>query len=160
MTPETMLHRIVGPTLTFMSMSPSIAVPQSKEAAVLVLTIAGQESAWKHRRQQGGPARGFWQFENMGGVAEVMQKTPRQLGTVCASYDIPYDQPVIFEAMCWNDTLACAMARLLLWQDPAPLPALGDREGGWNYYVRNWRPGAPHPDLWGGLYTQAVAALG
>lgn len=160
MTPDIFYARIVEPTLQWMAASPSIAIPVTDSARVELMAIAGQEARWKDRRQIGGPARGYWQNERYGGVAEVFQKTPRQLGTVCASLDIPYDPDVVFEAMAWNDTLACAMARLLLWTDPAPLPAYWDKGDGWKYYARNWRPGAPHPETWSALHDQSMSAIG
>lgn len=160
MTPDLFFSRIVEPTLQYMAASPSISVPTSMGARVLTMATAGQESGWAARRQIGGPARSYWQFEKGGGVAEVMQKTPVELKAVCASQDVPYDATAIFEAMAWNDTLACTMARLLLWQDPNPLPAVGDKEGAWQYYLRNWRPGAPHRASWDGLYDQSLAAIG
>jgi hypothetical protein len=159
MTPENFFARIVEPTLQYMAAAPGIAIPVSDAARVLVMTIAGQESGWKERRQIGGPARSYWQFENGGGVAEVFQKARRQISIVCAAQDVTCDQITVFEAMTWNDTLACAMARLLLWPDPAPLPAVGDKAGAWEYSDRNWRPGAPHPDVWRGLYDQSLAAM-
>ena len=58
-----------------------------------------------------------------------------------------------------NDMLAAAMARLLLWTDPAPLPQVGDIEGSWNYYARLWKPGLPHPDKWPALYGTAVGLV-
>lgn len=159
MTPDIFFARIVEPALQYMATSSGIAIPATDNARVLVMTIAGQESRWKERRQIGGPARSFWQFELGGGVAEVLQKTRRQLSIVCAAQEVTCDAITVFEAMAWNDPLACAMARLLLWQDPAPLPAVGDKEGAWNYYLRNWRPGAPHRESWDGLYDQSVAAI-
>jgi len=158
MTPENFLKRIVDPSLQFLS---ELAGTQSNDAArVLVMTIAGQESGWKERRQIGGPARGYWQFEKGGGVAGLFQATPQQLRAICVGLDIPFDQTVVFEAMAWNDTLAASMARLLLFTDPAPLPAVGDKDAAWQYYLRNWRPGAPHPASWSGLYDQSLAAMG
>ena len=47
-------------------------VPWSHPVDQMLVTIAGQESAWTHRRQINGPARGFWQFERGGGVAGVI----------------------------------------------------------------------------------------
>jgi hypothetical protein len=160
MSPDLFFLRIVEPTLQYMAKSPSINVSATDGARVLVMTIAGQESRWKDRRQIGGPARSYWQFEFGGGVDDVFRITGLKLGTVCASFDIPYDKAVVFEAMAWCDPLACAMARLLLWSDPAPLPAVGDKEAGWQYYLRNWRPGAPHRSSWDGLYDQSLAAIG
>ena len=47
---------------------------RSREAVVMLLAIGLQESLFKYRRQMAnGPARGFWQFEKMGGVAGVLQ---------------------------------------------------------------------------------------
>jgi hypothetical protein len=162
MTPENFFTRIVEPTLTFMSASPSISIPVSDSARVLVMAIAGQESRWKERLQIHGPARSYWQFEKGGGVAGLFghPATNRKLATVCASLDIAYDPDVVFEAMAWNDTLACAMARLLLWSDAAPLAAYWDKGDGWAYYKRNWRPGAPHPESWSAVHDQAMAAIG
>lgn len=159
MTPEVFFARIVEPTLQFMATSPGIAIPATDAARVMVMTIAGQESRWKERRQIGGPARSYWQFEFGGGVSELFQKTRRQLSIVCAAQDVTCDAITVFEAMAWNDTLACSMGRLLLWGDPAALPAVGDKEAGWKYYLRNWRPGAPHRESWDGLYDQSVAAI-
>ena len=160
MTPDLFFPRIVEPTLQYMAGSPTIAIPVTDAARVLVMTIAGQESRWAARRQSGGPARSYWQFELGGGVDDVFRATGRQLGTVCASQDVPYDPHVVFEAMAWNDPLACAMARLLLWMQPPPLPAVGDKEGAWQYYLKAWRPGAPHRHTWDGLYDQSLAAIG
>jgi hypothetical protein len=159
MTPDVFCTRIVDPPLALIVTLPEIKLPPSDEARVAVLTIAGQESNWQHRRQIGGPARSYWQFEKGGGVAELFQKTPRQLAAICAALDIPFDLSTVFEAMAWNDTLACTMARLLLWQDRAPLPAIGDKQAAWQYYLRNWRPGAPRPEAWPGNYDKALAAI-
>lgn len=150
--------RIVKPTLFLMS--ELIDVKVSAEAAVLTMAIAGQEGAWRYRRQNGGPARSYWQFEKMGGVIELFQKTPKQLTKLCDYLDIPFVLPDVFEAMAWNDTLGCAMGRLLLWQDPRALPEIGSKDAAWAYYLRNWRPGAPHPDAWSVNYDTTVAAVG
>lgn len=160
MTPDIFHTRIVEPTLHWMAAAPGIAIPASDSARVLVMAIAGQESRWSARRQIGGPARSYWQFEKGGGVAGLFRVTPRPLGAVCAACDVPFDAATVFEAMAWHDTLACAMARLLLWTDPAPLPAAADAAGGWTYYLRTWRPGAPHPETWAAVHDQARAAIG
>jgi len=164
--------RIVKPTLTLMAELPEIKLPVSDKAAVLTMTCAGQESGWAARRQigigqyypQSVGARGYWQFESTWGgpvaINDVQQKTPKQLAAVCAYLEIPTDELALYEAIAWNDTLACAIARLLLWTDPNPLPAIGDKTGSWNYYLRNWRPGAPHPETWSARYDAALAAIG
>ena len=43
--------------------------------------------------------------------------------------------------------------------DPAPLPRLGHQQTAWDYYLRNWRPGKPHPEFWPRHYTNALDAL-
>jgi hypothetical protein len=159
-TPDTFYTRIVSPTLDYMAASPSINVPVTDAARVLVMAIAGQESRWAARQQAGGPAHGYWQFEQGGGVAGLFghPATKLKLGTVCASWDIIYDPAIVYEAIIWHDPLACAMARLLLYSDPAPLPAYWDKIESWKYYQRTWRPGAPHPETWSAIHDQAQAA--
>lgn len=164
--------RIVKPTLALMSELPDIKLAVSPQASVLTMACAGQESSWRNRRQIGigqyhpqtVGARSYWQFESTWGgpvaLNDVMQKTPRQLFAICAYLEVPVDELSLYEAIAWNDTLACAMARLLLWTDPKPLPAIGDKDGSWAYYQRNWRPGAPHPQAWPANYDAAVAAVG
>jgi hypothetical protein len=155
MTPRDLLN-IVDPALTLLEPG----IKRSDEARVLIMAIAGQESDWMARLQNGGPARSFWQFEGAGGGAgEVFADSPTQLKAVCDYLVIPFDVNDIFQAMAWNDTLAACMVRLLLWTDPAPLPAVGDVQGGWNYYQRNWRPGAPRPDVWPARYAAAQGLI-
>lgn len=164
------MTRIVDPGLALLaSLEPRI--PVTDKARVLVCAIAGQESAWQHRRQlgigqyhpQSVGARGYWQFESTWGgpvaLNDVMQKAPKQLAAVCAYLEIPAYELTLYEAIAWNDTLACACARLLLWVDPAPLPEIGQKQAAWDYYIRNWRPGAPHPETWIDRYDKSFAAL-
>lgn len=163
MTPDVLLRHVIDPALAFMRASlvggpcPSIG----DEARVPLLGIAGQESGCKERRQIGGPARSYWQFESGGGVAGVMNfpTTRPMLLKLCAALDIPFDRATIYEAMAWNDRLGCAMARFLLYTDAAPLPFVGQRQATWDYYLRNWRPGKPHPDAWPANYDAAMAAV-
>ncbi len=136
------------------------AVASDIKAHVLLTTIAGQETGWAARVQAGGYARSYWQFEKGGGVAQVMQRCLPQVSALCRSLDVPVSASTIFEAMAWNDTLACGMARLLLWQDPKPLPSVGDTVGAWNYYVRNWAPGIPRYETWQERYQTALQVIG
>lgn len=133
-------------------------IKSDDRALVMLMAIAGQESAWAHRRQIGGPARSYWQFEKGGGVAGVLSHpaTKAAIATVCKALDIPCETATVYEAMAWNDTLAACMARLLLYSDPKALPALGDQETAWAYYIHNWRPGMPHPQTWPAHYAAAM----
>lgn len=139
-------------------------VQSDDRARVLMLAIAGQEARWLDRRQfgcytpgvyQAIGARGLWQCERLGAVYAAMQACPTEMKAVCAALSIPFDIYDIYEAIAWHDVLAASIARLTLWQDPAPLPDVGQVSDGWNYYIRNWRPGLPHLDTWAGRYGTA-----
>ena len=145
------LHRIGGPA-------------PSDRARQMLLTIAMQESAIEHRVQviasgNPGPARGWWQFERGGGVAGVMQhpSSAALAQSLCLECHVPFSAPHIWRCLEGHDTLAVGFARLLLWTDPNPLPTTHDT--GWAYYLRNWRPGKPHPAKWPGYWRQAEEAL-
>ncbi|SFL23661.1 hypothetical protein [Azotobacter beijerinckii] len=132
----------------------------SPQAEAMLLAIGLQESGLAQRRQIGGPARGLWQFE-LGGVRGVLQhplSRPPALA-VCKARHVEPTEAAVYAALEHDDTLAAAFARLLLWTDPAPLPALGEVGNGWSLYVRTWRPGKPHRDRWDGCYARAMDAL-
>lgn len=134
----------------------------SPQARVLMLAIALQESALATRRQKGGPARGLWQFELGGGVSGVLQhaETKDAAAILCRRQRVKADARSVYSALEADDLLAAGFARLLLFSDPAPLPAIGDEAAAWAYYKRNWRPGKPRPDHWPANYAQALAAVG
>lgn len=135
-------------------------------ARVMLLAIGLQESRFVHRRQIGGPARGFWQFEkgtraSRGGVWGVFLHAASKdhLGALCKARSVACDPDAIYAALEYDDVLAAGVARLLLWTDPRALPAVGDVDAGWSLYLRTWRPGKPHPQTWPALYAQAMAAV-
>lgn len=132
---------------------------RSKEATLMLLAIGLQESRFEHRRQIGGPARGFWQFERGGGVLGVLtHPASRQAARdVCTRFDIGWDSRAVYRELADNDILAAAFARLLLYTHPAPLPALGSEADAWDYYIRNWRPGKPHLGTWPEMYQNALS---
>lgn len=135
------------------------AAMRSKEATLMPLAIGLQESRFEHRRQIGGPARGFWQFERGGGVRAVLRHPVTKIHaiTLCAARGVRPVAADVYAALEHDDVLAAGFARLLLYSDPAPLPALGDEAGAWAYYLRNWRPGKPHPQTWPKLYQNALS---
>ncbi len=139
-------------TITETAITPALALlPATMDtpaARVMLLAIGLQEGRFMHRRQIGGPARGFWQFEkgtraSRGGVWGVFLHAASRdhLATLC------------------KDVLAAGVARLLLWTDPKALPPVGDADAGWALYLRTWRPGKPHPQTWPDLYRQAAAQV-
>lgn len=132
-------------------------VMDSARARVMLLTIGMQESRFLYRRQMGnGPARGFWQFErgtqaSRGGVWGVcLHKESREhLKRLCVARGFNFDPETIWAAIEHDDVLAAGVARLLLWTDAQPLPAVNDMEGAWKLYAdRAWRPGKPHKKTW------------
>lgn len=133
----------------------------SNAARCQMLAIGLQESRFVHRRQIGGPARGFWQFEKGGGVKGVLfhATTQEQAQAVCKARGVPATMDAVYEALDQDDVLAAAFARLLLWTDPRPLPALGDTGTAWALYQRTWRPGKPHPQTWDVLYARALESV-
>ena len=124
----------------------------SDEATSVLMAIGWQESRFQHRQQVKGPARGFWQFEQGGGVngvlghaktAPIVRSALKQLGY--RHEPTPFGCYVAIEH---NDVLAFVFARLLLSTVPGPLPKRGEVEQGWRNYIFGWRPGKPHIDSW------------
>lgn len=171
MSASVQLGALVRPVLSYLSTEHR--VPAGPRAEAMMLAIGLQESRFIHRDQvvpgklagQVGPATGFWQFEKGGGVAGVMQHamTADIARHVAAASAIAFDRDVIWRSFATpaGDQLAAAFARLLLFTDPRPLPeaAAESEEAAWQCYVRNWRPGKPHRDTWGGFWSQALALV-
>jgi hypothetical protein len=133
---------------------------QGEAAEVMLAAIAYQESAFFYRRQIKGPARGFWQFEQGGGVAAVMQHPSSKKYAMEAVKKHPFVQwntRDIYNQLELIDKLACKFARLLLWTDAKPLPT--DPAEAWDYYIRNWRPGKPHKHTWGINWVKALELM-
>lgn len=118
-------------------------------ARVNQAAIGQQESGYLVRRQYGnGPARGYWQFEEGGGVKGVMEhKSSAEIArSVCHARGVPFVRRTVWEALETDDVLAAAFCRLLMWTDSGKLPT--NESDGWAMYARTWRPGKPHPDKW------------
>lgn len=134
-------------------------VMNAPEASALLLAIGLQESQFLARCQgDGGPARGFWQFERAGlkGVLEHPVTCVR-LEAACRllAYTGPIDVPACYVRVEHNDVLAGVFARLLLWTLPDRLPRRGEIQRSWNQYKAAWRPGRPRPETWDANYAQA-----
>lgn len=135
-----------------------IGVKDSPEAQVQTLTTGLQESRFTARRQMGmGPAMGFWQFERGGGVKGVLNHDASKAKalTLCAARGVEANPMAVWLALENDDVLAAGFCRLLLLTDPRPLPAVNDTNGAWACYLRNWRPGKPHPETWSRFHQQA-----
>lgn len=121
----------------------------SAKATRLLVAIGWQESRFLHRRQIGGPARGFWQFETAGVGGVLAHPSSRDLiraALQALQYTNPPTPYGCHQAIEHNDVLAATFARLLVWTSPLPLPETA--EDGWRLYLSTWRPGKPHPETW------------
>lgn len=162
--------------ITAQAINPALALlPGSMDtprARVPLLAIGLQESRFEHRRQlvgtpprPAGPAMSFWQFElgtraSKGGVWGVYLHSASAgfLRQLCVARGVQHSPADIWRAIEHDDVLAAGLARLLLWTDALPLPALGDEAGAWDLYARRcWRPGKPHPETWPAFYARALA---
>ena len=130
----------------------------SPAAIAMLLTIGLQESRFIYRRQVGGPARGFYQFEKKGGVAGVLlhhRGASPLIRDVLDRLQYDLDLDTSYAAIEHNDALATAFARLLLWTLPDTLPQKDEYERSWEQYIEAWRPGKPHRQTWNEFYRQA-----
>lgn len=133
------------------------AAMNSTPATAQMLAIFLQESRCNHRRQVGpGPARGFAQFEVIG-VKEVLRHPASREIALSLLERMSYrpDASVVQQALEDNDVLMVCFTRLALWRHPAPLPLQGEEAKSWEYYLRIWAPGKPHPETWPQFYLQA-----
>lgn len=160
---DAILHSAINPALSLLP-----AKMDSDAARVMLLAIGLQESRLKYRFQKTsdpytkGPARGLWQFERGGGVFGVMnhRHTQEHAKAVCIARSEPFDSVLIHARLEFDDVLAAAFARLLLWADSKPLPKVdASHDEAWDCYLRNWRPGKPHRHSWDEFHQQARAQV-
>lgn len=117
-----------------------------------------------------GPAAGDYQFELTGGIRGLLNfKSPTVqtlLAGACRARGVSQNAEAIFGALQVDPVFAAALARLLYYTDPKPLPAVADEAGAWALYLRTWRPGAydRQPEelraKWRKSYTEAMNAYG
>ncbi len=160
MTPAQFSQQVIEPGAAWLESYAGVA--STVAAKRLLLAIAIQESAITHRAQivsggGAGPARGFWQFEQGGGVAGVLRHPVSRTRALvcCEAASVVPEPPAVWRAIEGHDLLAYACARLLLLTDPYAVPTT--QEAAWSCYaVRLWRPGKPHPGKWGECWRQAM----
>lgn len=153
MTLSEIRERAIAPALAMLP-----ARMTSDMAEVLLLAIGLQESGLIHRHQIGGPAHGLLQFERGGGVRGVMNHPASKdhAARICVERGVEPTVVAAFDAIEFDDVLAMAFGRLLLWTDPNPLPDVQGVNGAWDLYLRVWRPGKPHRHTWARHYAAAV----
>lgn len=128
----------------------------TQPARILMIAIALQESRLIYRKQMGGPAHGFYQFERGGGIKGVLEHgaTKPHIDSILERFSIVPAES--YQAVVYNDVLASAFARLLLWADSRPLPKVdSEPQEYWDCYTSAWRPGKPHRETWDAFHTHA-----
>lgn len=159
---DTVLHNAIRPALALLP-----AKMDTPAAHALQLAIGLQESRLLQRAQKTkdpyvkGPARGLWQEERISVVHVLTHHATQSLARrVCQARGVPADAVLVHARLEFDDVLAAAVARLLLWSDPRPLPPVdADHETAWQCYLRNWRPGKPHRETWDAFHAQAVSQV-
>ncbi len=148
------IHDEVMPE-AFALLSPGM---NSLPAKAMLLAIGLQESKFTARVQDnGGPAHGYWQFEQGGGCTGVIRH-PVSRGSavfVCNNRNVAPLPRDVYKAIINDDILACCFARLLLYTLPEKLPTREQNEAGWQQYITAWRPGKPHRNTWDAYYDHA-----
>lgn len=126
------------------------------DAKAMMYAIGLQESRFIYRQQVGGPAMGFWQYEEAGVKGVMTHTSTRDLAAqVLDQMGYQASIPVVHQALADNDILAAIFARLLLWTHPNALPSAIQATKGWMYYYTLWRPGRPRQSTWEPFFQQA-----
>ena len=166
MTPELLLKTAIIPALSLLD-----SELNTRPARAMLIAIALQESGLRARRQmlengkqwwesKPGPANGLWQFERDGGVRGVMRHAAASaiVLPVIDALLYPRDPYAVHEALIHNDVLACVLARALLYSTPDAMPRPNEADKGWAIYIKAWRPGKPHTEVWPENYRIAWEA--
>lgn len=161
MTPQRLLQTAVIPALAFLA---DRGIPDTPDARRFLLAIALQESGLRHRRQvvggaEAGPAMSFWQFEKGGGCRGVIEHpTSREhMAAICEAFNVGATPAELWEAMRYQDVVAAAAARLLVYTFPRALPTMWATA--WAQYLSVWRPGKPRSADWESNWNTATAAV-
>ena len=168
MKPFLLRHCVIKPACSLLAALSGKEAFASHAAEVMLVAIALQESDAISRTQIGASsaigARGWWQFEKMGGLAGVMRhrKTGEIAESLCSELGISPSVDAAWAALPYSELLAAGLARLLLWTDSRPLMLpMPEHEGAsWDIYIDNWRPGKPHRDRWTQCWRTACDVCG
>lgn len=166
MTPQRLYQTAIRPALDELAHMGPKPIESTPQAARFMLAIALQETGLRNRRQvvaggaEAGPAASFWQFEQGGGVKGVLThpSSAARMAAICEAYNVQATTAGLWEAMRYQDIVAAAAARLLLFTYPKALPAT--EAEGWALYTAIWRPGKPHPETWPAAWKLATETVG
>ena len=163
MTPQRLIQTGIAPALAELE---ATGIKDTTDARRFLLAIALQETSLRYRRQvlaggaQTGPAASWYQFEKGGGCVRVLthRAVAERMKKVCADYNIEATPQGLWEGMRFNDVVASAAARLLIYTLPKGLPTTAQE--GWEQYLAAWRPGKPHYSTWVANWGAATLAVG
>ena len=163
MTPQRLYQTAIRPALDELV---SLGVKSSPQAARFLLAIAIQESGLRARRQivsggaEAGPAVSYWQGEVTGGMILTLKhfRVGPWMKAICEAYNVQPTPAGLWEAMRYQDIVAAAAARLLVYTLPFALATTQDE--GWAQYLSAWRPGRPHPETWPAAWKLATETVG
>jgi hypothetical protein len=154
------LSSILEPGIAWCEKLPGWTIPFDDRARVLMIAIAGQESGWQNIAQGGGgPGRGPWQFETETCTEVIKNPASAKMALIANEAAGLSVHGTTYDSLISKPDLAVAFARLDLWCNPSPLPAVDWIEDAWKYYLATWRPGKPRLDDWPANYEAAVAAV-
>lgn len=155
-TPADCLAQAIVPALGLLP-----AKMDSREARCWLLAFAWQETKLRTRKQYGnGPAHGLTQYEQ-GGLQCVLKNPATHLLALqlCEARGVAPTAFDIWRALEVDDVLCFGMCRLTQWADPHPLPAIGEQDAGWAFYLRAQNPGFPRPSDWPESCAKAIEAI-
>jgi len=163
MTPQRLYQTAIRPALDELA---QLGIPSSPLAARHLLAIAIQESGLKHRRQvtaggaENGPAVSFLQGEITGGLIDMLNRpaTSKYMKAICEAYNVTPTPAGLWEAIRYQDIVAFAAGRLLLYTLPSKLAVMQDE--GWAQYKKAWAPGKPKPETWAAAWALATVTVG
>lgn len=148
MTPTDFLITVIDPGLTNLNDlgGPAVTTPAARFMLAIALTESGPGLIARYQNSPSsspGPARGFWQFEQSGGVAGVIAhaSTAALAQALCDTCTVQCQAPAVWRALEGHDVLAAGFARLLITTEPRALPT--DPDEAYDQYLNLWRPGKP-----------------
>jgi hypothetical protein len=159
----TFIRTVLDPGLELVASvgGPPPTVPARRTLLAFSLQEVGAGLSARYQNSpstQPGPARGFWQFETAGVTGVFSHQASRDLlRAVCDRCTVVHQVNAIWRALEGHDTLAAAVARLLLWTHPQALPSTESQA--WDQYMFLWRPGRPHPQRWAGHWAAASSSV-
>lgn len=163
MTPEEFYHTVLTPALNKIEkFAPDM--PRSRALEVLMTSISGVEANWTDRAQSpSGMAHGLFQMQQ-NDIEDIMANPASRAIFEQGMEEWGIKTPTAEHlfgilASAEGDSMAVFLARLNLWCDPHPIPAVDVEQEMYAYYLDTWRPGVKPPARFAWAYGQALIAV-